>query len=109
MGVEDADPAIRQKQEDSEAAENTGLMIREPEKTCYQMLIAIGDSLSNIASSDDGEDGEYEDDEQTEQRQLSEDDKPGWVMDTFTKTVQQRRERLWQKQTKVDELTHVGW
>jgi len=73
------------------------------------MLVAIGDSLSNLASSDDGEDGEDEDDEETEQGKLSEDDKPGWVMGTITKTVQQRMERFRQKQMKFDELTQPGW
>jgi len=29
-------------------------------------MFAIGDSLNNITSSDDGEDGEHEDDEETE-------------------------------------------
>jgi len=45
-------------------------------------------SLCDFSSSDDGEDGEDEDHEETEQRQLSEDDEPGWVMATITKTVQ---------------------
>jgi len=62
------------------------------------MLIAIGDSLSDLASSDDGEDGEDEDDEETELGKLSDDDKPGWVMGTITKTVQQRMESFRQKQ-----------
>jgi len=41
------------------------------------MMVAIGDSLSDIASSGDGEDGEDENDEETEQGNLSEDDEPG--------------------------------
>jgi len=38
------------------------------------LLIAIGDSLSDLASSNDGEDGEDEDVEETEKGKLSEDD-----------------------------------
>jgi len=90
-------------------AEITQLMSREPEKTLEEMLAAVGDSLSDLASSDDGEDGEDEDDEQTEQGKLSEDDEPGWVMGTITQTVQQLIERFRQKQMKLDELTQPGW
>ena len=74
-----------------------------------EMLVAIRDSLSVLASSDDGEDGEEEDDEETEQGNFSEDDEPGWVMDKINKTVQQRMERFRQKQMKLDELTQPGW
>jgi hypothetical protein len=71
-------------------------------------MAAIGDSLSDLASSDDGEDGEDED-EETEQGKLSEDDEPGWVMGTITKTVQQHMESFRQKQMKLEELTQPGW
>jgi hypothetical protein len=71
-------------------------------------MAAIGHSLSDLGSSEDGEDGEDED-EETEQGKLSENDEPGWVMDTITKTVQQRMESFRQKQMKLDELTHPGW
>jgi hypothetical protein len=40
---------------------------------------------------------------------LSEDDEPGWVMGTITKTVRQGMERFRQKQMKLDELTQPGW
>jgi hypothetical protein len=72
------------------------------------MLVAIGDSPSERASSDDGEDGEDEDDEETVHRKLSKDDEPGWVMGTNTKTVQQHVEMIRQKQMKLDELTQRG-
>jgi len=90
-------------------AEITGLPSREPAKTCEEMLPAIGDSLSDLASSNDGEDGEDEDDEETEQGYLSKDDEPGWVMCTITKTVQQRMERFRQNQMNLDELTQPAW
>jgi len=106
--VEDAEAAIRQEQEDAEAAENAGLTSTEPKKTSHGMMVAIGDSLSDIASSDNGEDREGEDDEETELRQLSKDDEPGGVMGTMTKKVQQRMERFRQKQMKLDQLTQLG-
>jgi len=53
-------------------------------------MLAIGDSLSNIASSDNREDEKDEDDAKTDQAQLSEDDEPGWVMGTIAKMVRQR-------------------
>jgi hypothetical protein len=51
------------------------------------MLDAIGDSLSDLASSDNQED--RENDEDTEHGTLSEDDEPDWAMGTISKTVQQ--------------------
>jgi len=107
--VEDAEAAVQQEQDDMTQAEIVGLTFREPEETFEEMLVAIGDSLSDLASSDDGEDGEEEDDEETEQGNLSEDDEPGWVMGTITKMVQQRKERFRQKQMKLDKLTQPGW
>jgi len=90
-------------------AEIVGSMTREPGKTFQEMMVAIGDSLSDLASPDHGEDGEDEDDEEPEQGKLSEDDEPGCGMGTITKAVQQRLERFRQKQKKLDELTQPGW
>jgi len=104
--VEDAETAIKQKQEDTSNDEKAGLTTREPEKTFEEMLNAIGDSLSDLASSDDEEDAEdEEEDDDTEQGKLSENDEPGWVMGTISKMVQRCMERFWQKQMKLDELT----
>jgi len=89
-------------------AKIVGLMSSEPEKTFEEMLVAIGDSLSDLASSDGGEDGEDENDEETEQGNFSKDAKPSWVMGTITKTVQQRMERFRQKQMKLNEMTQPG-
>jgi len=86
-----------------------GLTSSQPEKPFEEMVVAIGDSLSDLASSDDGEDGEDEDDEETEQGKLSDDDEPSWVMGTITKTVQQRMQSIRQKQMNLDELTQPGW
>jgi len=75
------------------------------------MLNAIRDSLSDLASSEDEEDGEDEDDdeEDTGHGKLSEDDEPGWVMGTISKTVQHRMESFRQKQIRLDQLTQPGW
>jgi len=107
--VEDAETAVRQVQNGMTYAELAGLMSRKPEKTIEQMLVAIGDCLSDLASSDDWEDGDDEDYDETEQGKLSEDDEPGWAMGTITKMVQQRMERFRQKQMRFDELTQPGW
>jgi len=108
--VEDAETAIKQRQEDMSNVEKAGLTTREPEKTFEEMLNAIGDSLSDLASSDEEEDADdEEEDDDTEQGKLTEDDEPGWVMGTISKSVQRRMERFWQKQMKLDQLTQLGW
>jgi hypothetical protein len=89
-------------------AETAGLTPREPEKTFEEILVAIGDSLSDLASSDDGKDGEDEY-EEIEYGKLSDDDEPGRVMGTNTQTIQQYSARILQKQMKVEELTELGW
>jgi hypothetical protein len=58
---EDAEAAVRQQQDYMTHAEILGLTSREPEKTLEEMLAAFGVSLSDLAISDDGEDGEDED------------------------------------------------
>jgi len=108
--VEDAETAIKQKQQDMSNVEKAGMTTREPEKTFEEMLNAIGDSLSDLASSNDEEDVEdEEEDDDTEQGKLSKDDEPGWVMGTISKTVQCRMERFCQKQMTLAELTQPGW
>ena len=107
--VEDAEAVVQQKQEDIKHTEIAGLTNAEPEKTFDKMMVAIGDTLSDLEISDEGEDGEDEDDEEKEQGKLSEDDKPCWVMGTISKTVQQRMERFRQQQMKLDKLTQPGW
>jgi len=86
--VEDAEAAVQQEQDNMTIADIAGLTPREPEKTLQEMMAAIGDSLSDLASSHDGEDGKDED-EETELGKRSEDDEPGCVMGTISKTVQQ--------------------
>jgi len=71
-------------------------------------MVAIGNSLSDLASSNDGEDGEDEDDEEAEEGQLSKDDASGWVIGTIIKLLQKRMDRCWQKGIQIDELTQPG-
>jgi hypothetical protein len=106
---EDPEAAVQQEQDDMMHAELAGLKSRQPEKEFAEKLVAIRDSLSDLASSDNVEHGEDEDDEVTEQGMLSEDDQPGWVMGTITKTVQQHMKRLRQKQKTFDKLTQPEW
>jgi len=107
--IEDPEPTVQQEQEDTRKAENAALTNRQHKKAFLEMMVAIGDSLSDLASSDDGEYGEDEDDEEAGQGQLSEDNKPSWVMGTICKTVQQHMERIRQPQMKLNELTQLGW
>jgi len=86
-----------------------GLTNPEPDKAFQEMIVAIRDSLSDLASSNDGQDGEDEDDEEKEQGQLSKDDEPGGVMGTITNTGPQRLERCRQKPLKLDEFSQPGW
>jgi len=75
------------------------------------MLNANRDSVSDLARSDDEENGEDagDDEEDTEIGKLSEDDEPGWVMCTISKTVKHCWENFRQKQMRLEELTQPGW
>jgi len=75
-----------------------------PGPKCFFLM-----SLSDLASSDDGKNCEYEDNEETEQSQLSEDDEPGWVIVIISNMVQQRQERFSLKQMTLDELKQPRW
>jgi hypothetical protein len=78
-----------------------------PEITFEEILNAIGDSLSDIASSEDAVVGEDEEDdvEDTGHGKLSNNDEPGWVMGTISKTVLHRMECVRQYQLRLGELT----
>jgi len=64
--------------------ENAGLTTTKPETSFEQMLNAISDSMSDLATSHDCDEGEDQDnnEEDTQLGKLSEDDKLGWVMST---------------------------
>jgi len=74
-----------------------------------EVIVAIRQGLSDIASSDDWEDGEDENDDETELGKLCKDDEPSWVMGTMSKTEQPRIERFRQKLMKLHKLTQPGW
>ena len=108
---EDAQTAIKWEQDDMRNAEKVGLITTKPETTFEEVLNTNGDSLSDFASSDNGEDGqdEYDDGEDdTAGGKLRQDDDPGWVMGTISNTVQYCKESFLQKQMKLDELTQPG-
>jgi hypothetical protein len=109
--VQDAETAMMQEQEHMENVEMRRSTTTKPEITFEQMLNAVGDSLSDLASSEDEQDGEDEDDdeENTGHGKLSEDDEPGWVMGTISKTVLHCMESFRQRQLRLDELTQPGW
>jgi len=94
--------ALKQQQEVRRNAENATVTTRELEKMIKDMMIAIEDYLSELASFDNEEDGDVEDDERAELGSLSEDDKTGWVVGTIPTTVLQRLERFRPKQMKLD-------
>jgi len=95
--VQDAETVIMQ---DMTTAENKCMTSGKPEKTFKEMLYAIGDSLSDLASSNDEQDWEDEEDdeEHTELGEHSDDDEPRWMIGTITKTVQHHMESFRQKQ-----------
>jgi len=109
--VQDAETAIMQELKDMTTAESAGATTTKPETMFEVMLNAIRDSLSNLASSDNEQDGEDEEDdeEDTELGKLCDQDEPGWVMGTISKTVQHHMESFRQKQMRLDELTQLGW
>jgi len=107
-GVQDAGTAIMQ---DMTTAANRGATTGKLKTTIKEMLNAIGVGLSNLASSDDVQNGEDEagDEEDTEPSKLSDHDEPGRVMGTITKMVQHHMETFWQKEMRLHELTQPGW
>jgi hypothetical protein len=87
-GVEDAEEVAQQEQKETKKSEHTRMMNREAEKKFLGIIVSIGDSMSDLARSDDGENRGNEVDEEAEQGLLSEDEQPSWVMGTITKSVQ---------------------
>jgi len=92
-------------------AEPAGLTTTKHETTFKEMLIGIRNSLSDLASSDDGDYGENQEDDEEDPAggKHSENDEPGWVMSTISNMVQYRMEHLQPKQMKLDELTQPSW
>jgi len=110
-GVQDAETAIMQEQEHMTNVEKVRSTTPKPWTSFQGMLDAIGDSLSDLASPEDEEHGEDNDDDRevAELGKLSEHDEPGWVMGTISKTVQHCMEIFRQKQKRLDKLMQLGW
>ena len=94
-----------QEQEHMRNIEKARSTTTKPDTALQEMLNAIADSLSDLASSEDEDD----DEDYSDLGKLSEDDEPGWVMGTISKTVQHCMESFRQKQMMLDELTQLGW
>jgi len=71
-------------------AEEVEFTTTKPKNSFEGMLDAIRESLSDLGSSNDEDDGEDEtdDEDDTELHKLSKDDKPGWVIGTISKPIQ---------------------
>jgi hypothetical protein len=97
--VQDTERAMMQEQGHMGNVAKGWSTTTRPEMTIEGMLNAIGDRLSDLVSSEDEEDGENECDDEEGQGhgKRSEDVEPGWVMDTISKTGQQRMVRFRQK------------
>ena len=87
MRVEDAETAVKQAQDHMRNAEHVGFTPTKLETAFVEMLNAIRDSLSDLASSDDRKDGDNKNDGEDDPAvgMLSEDDASGWVMCTISK------------------------
>jgi hypothetical protein len=74
------------------------------------MLNAIKNILRDLASFNNGEDGDeqHADDENAELLNLSEDIEPSGVIDTISIILHHLMERFRQKQMKRDKLTQPG-
>jgi len=81
------------------------------EKSYVEMLNANGESLSDCARSDIGEDEKdgYDNEDDSEPGRLCEHDQPGWVMGTTSKTAQHCMESFWQMLMRLEESTQLGW
>jgi len=111
MLVQDTETASMQEVKDLTTTQQVGATTTKPKTTFEEMWNAIGDSLSDLASSDNQRDGadKDNDEEDTELTKQSDDDKPGWVMGRISKTVQHRMESVWRKLMRLEELTQPGW
>jgi len=102
---------MMQEQEHRGNVEKGRSTTTKPEITFEEMLNSIGDSLSDLARSEDEEDREDKDDDEEDMGhgKLSEGDEPGWVIGTISKKVQHSMESFRQKQMRLDQLRQPGW
>jgi hypothetical protein len=106
--VQDTQTAIVQELEDMTPADSAGATSRKAERNVDERLNAIGETLNDLAISNDQQEVENENDEQedTELGKLSHDE-PGWVIHRFSKEVDHRMQSIWQKEVRFDELTQL--
>lgn len=109
--VKHPETVIQQDQEDMRNTGKAQLTSRKPETTLEEMLNPNGDSLSDCTTSDNGEDGEDEDDaeEDTALCNLSYEVETSWVLGRNSKMVEHRMTYLQRKQMKFDEFTQPDW
>jgi hypothetical protein len=98
MRVRDAEAAVMQELKAMTMAETAWATTRMSETTFEEMFNTIADSLSDLASSNNEQDGEDKDgdEEDTEHGKLS-DDKPGWLLGKISKKVQYCMENCWRE------------
>jgi hypothetical protein len=107
--VEEAQAAVQRAQNKSEKSENELPAVVRQQQTFEEMLDAIGDSLSDVASSDDDLEEEEEEEDDDEDSVAEDEAEPGWVAGSIPQSVQERIDNHRQKQMKLDELTRSGW
>ena len=75
------------------------------------MLNANRERLGDAAISDDEQDveGEADDEEHIQLGKIGEDDEPGWVMGTISKTPKQHIDSFRWKHMRLDGLAQLGW
>ena len=67
-----------------------------------EVIITIQHTLSDLATSDNGEHGEDLDVKKTAQSLVSDNEEPGWVIGTLTRIAQQALRRFLRMQIKLD-------
>ena len=83
--------------ENMTTAETVRATTKKSETAFELMLNAIQESISDLASSDNKQDGEDKEDnkEEIQRGTLSDDDEAGWRMGKISKTVQHCMESVW--------------
>lgn len=107
--VDAAEAAIKQQQKFIRKAENEGWTSRQSEIPSEEILNAIRDGWSDLASSNNEEDMDSEeDDEHTDLGKLTKVDKPSQVMGAISNTVPQGIMIFPHKKKRLHKLTKPG-
>jgi hypothetical protein len=110
MRVQDTEKAMMQEQELMGNVEKGRYTTIKHGISFEEMLNAVGDSLSDLANSENEEEGGDQDDDEEDigHGKLSKDAEPGFVMGTISKTVQHCMGSFWEKQVILDEPKQQG-